>query len=245
MKTNTYYKCLISFKKGRVKIMRKRITTIALVAALAASQAVISFAAISPGTGPVIGGGDSDYDIGERVDSVLGGGTLAGSSTVTGSGQGTNAVGIGVGQAVGETTVTTNSRGQAVVGNTALEFVQGSGGAVSGLPETVVNAINGINSGLPLNQVISDVDLTGYNALVGTHAIVTKDAVTNAEKAGPVEVPLYVPNLVDGLGEVQVLFYNNLTGTWTVIQPSRIDAASKMIWFNIPNSGTLSVIYKR
>ena len=131
------------------------------------------------------------------------------------------------------------------MGNTALEFVQGSGGAVSGLPETVVNAINGINSGLPLNQVIPDVDLTGYNALVGTHAIVTKDAETNAEKAGPVEVPLYVPNLVDGLGEVQVLFYNNLTGTWTVIQPSRIDAASKMIWFNIPNSGTLSVIYKR
>lgn len=225
--------------------MRKGITTIALIAALAASQAVISFAAISPGTGPVIGGGDSDYDIGERVDSVLGGGASAGSSTVTGSGQGSNAVGIGVGQAVGETTVTTNSRGQAVVGNTALEFVQGSGGAVSGLPETVVNAINGINSGLPLNQVISDVDLTGYNALVGTHAIVTKDAVTNAEKAGPVEVPLYVPNLVDGLGEVQVLFYNNLTGTWTVIQPSRIDVASKMIWFNIPNSGTLSVIYKR
>ena len=52
--------------------MRKGITTIALIAALAASQAVISFAAISPGTGPVIGGGDSDYDIGERVDSVLG-----------------------------------------------------------------------------------------------------------------------------------------------------------------------------
>ena len=70
--------------------------------------------------------------------------------------------------------------------------------------------------------------------MVGTHAIVTKDAVTNTEKTGPVEVPLYVPNLVDGLGEVQVLFYNNLTGTWTVIQPSRVDAASKTIWFNIP-----------
>ena len=131
------------------------------------------------------------------------------------------------------------------MGNTALEFVQGNSGAVSGLPENVVNAINGINSGQPLNQVISDVDLTGYNALVGTHAIVTKDAVTNTEKTGPVEVPLYVPNLVDGLGEVQVLFYNNLTGTWTVIQPSRVDAASKTIWFNIPNSGTFSVIYKR
>ena len=233
--------------KGRVKIMRKRITTIALVAALAASQAVISYAANSPGTGPVIGdnGGDSDYDIGEKVDSVLGKGSSTTSSTATSSGQGTNAVGIGVGQTVGESTVTTNDRGQAVVGNTALEFVQGNSGAVSGLPETVVNAINGINSGQPLNQVIPDIDLTGYNALVGTHAIETKDAVTNTEKTGPVEVPLYVPNLVDGLGEVQVLFYNNLTGTWTVIQPNRVDAASKTIWFNIPNSGTLSVIYKR
>ena len=34
--------------------MRKRITTIALVAALAASQSVCTFAANSPGTGPVI-----------------------------------------------------------------------------------------------------------------------------------------------------------------------------------------------
>ena len=68
-------------------------------------------------------------------------------------------------------------------------------------------------------------DLTGYNALVGTHAIVTKDAATNAEKAGAGGSSLlYVPNLVDGLGEVQVLFYNNLTGTWTVIQPNKVDA---------------------
>ena len=59
------------------------------------------------------------------------------------------------------------------------------------------------------------------------------------------EVPMYIPNLVDGLGNVQVLFYNNLTGTWTVIQPTRIDTASKMLYFNIPNSGTVSVIYKR
>ena len=56
--------------------MRKRIATIALVAALEASQAVISYAANSPGTGPVIGGGDSDYDIGERVDRVWGKGTV-------------------------------------------------------------------------------------------------------------------------------------------------------------------------
>lgn len=218
--------------KGRVKIMRKRIATIALVAALAASQAVISYAANSPGTGPVIGGGDSDYDIGERVDRVLGKGTI-------GTAQGVNTVQIS------GTGVTTNSKGQVIVGDTALELIAGDERAVAGLPESTVKTINGINSGGPLNGVVPGTNLDGYNALISTHAIVTKDAATDTEKAGMVEVPLYVPNLVDGLGEVQVLFYNNLTGTWTVIQPSRVDAASKTIWFNIPNSGTLSVIYKR
>ena len=218
--------------KGRVKIMRKRIATIALVAALAASQAVISYAANSPGTGPVIGGGDSDYDIGERVDRVWGKGTV-------GTAQGVNTVQIS------RTGITTNSKGQVIVGDTALELIAGDERAVAGLPESTVTTINGINSGSPLNGVVPGTNLEGYSALISTHAIVTKDAATDTEKAGMVEVPLYVPNLVDGLGEVQVLFYNNLTGTWTVIQPNRVDAASKKIWFNIPNSGTLSVIYKR
>ena len=214
--------------------MRKRITTIALAAALAASQAVISYAANSPGTGPVIGdnGGDSDYDIGERVGRVLGKGTI-------GTAQGVNTVQIS------RTGVTTNSKGQVIVGDTALELIAGDERAVAGLPESTVTTINGINSGSPLNGVVPGTNLEGYSALISTHAIVTKDAATDTEKAGMVEVPLYVPNLVDGLGEVQVLFYNNLTGTWTVIQPNRVDAASKTIWFNIPNSGTLSVIYKR
>ena len=214
--------------------MRKRITTIALAAALAASQAVISYAANSPGTGPVIGdnGGDSDYDIGERVDRVLGKGTI-------GTAQGVNTVQIS------RTGVTTNSKGQVIVGDTALELIAGDERAVAGLPESTVTTINGINSGSPLSGVVPGTNLDGYNALISTHAIVTKDAATDTEKAGMVEVPLYVPNLVDGLGEVQVLFYNNLTGTWTVIQPNRVDAASKTIGFNIPNSGTFSVIYKR
>ena len=214
--------------------MRKRITTIALAAALAASQAVISYAANSPGTGPVIGdnGGDSDYDIGERVDSVSGKGPI-------GTAQGVNTVQIS------RTGVTTNSKGQVIVGDTALELIAGDERAVAGLPESTVTTINGINSGSPLSGVVPGTNLDGYNALISTHAIVTKDAATDTEKAGMVEVPLYVPNLVDGLGEVQVLFYNNLTGTWTVIQPNRVDAASKTIWFNIPNSGTFSVIYKR
>ena len=226
--------------------MKKRMTIIALAAVLTASQAVGVLAANSPGTGPVIvdsGSDGSSYDIGEKVDRVKGS-TSVGTSP-TGSGQGNNAIQIAVGQTAGEHAVETNSRGQAVVGDTALEFVQGNDAAVAGLPEPVVNTIHAINSGAALSEVVPGVDLTGYNALIGTHAIMTKDAATNTEKAGQVEVPLYVPNLIDGLGDVEVLFYNNITGTWQLIKPTRLDAGSKMLWFNIPGSGTLSVVYKK
>ena len=223
--------------------MRKKIATIVLTTALAASQAVCTYAAGSAGTDPVINSGSSSD--GSSYDSGVKTGTTTSSTSATKSGQGNNVVQIGVGQTSSGAHVETNSRGQAVVGNTALEFVQDSGNAVAGLPESVVSAINGINSGRPLNEAVPDVDLTGYNALVGTHAIVTKDAATNAEKTGAVEVPLYIPNMVDGLGDIEVLFYDNMTGTWKVIKPNKVDIGSKMIWFEVPNSGTFSVIYKR
>ena len=223
--------------------MRKKIATIVLTTALAASQAVCTYAAGSAGTDPVINSGSSSD--GSSYDSGVKTGTTTSSTSATKSGQGNNVVQIGVGQTSSGAQVETNSRGQAVVGNTALEFVQDSGNAVAGLPDSVVSAINGINSGRPLNEAVPDVDLTGYNALVGTHAIVTKDAATNAEKTGAVEVPLYIPNMVDGLGDIEVLFYDNMTGTWKVIKPNKVDIGSKMIWFEVPNSGTFSVIYKR
>lgn len=178
--------------------MRKKLTAILLTVVMAAALPVCTYAANSPGTGPVIGG-----------DARL------------------------------------NSRGQSVIGETALEILKDARTAVAGLPENVVTSINGINSGQPLNEVITGVDLTGYNVLVGTQAIVTRNVADNTEKTGEVEVPLYIPNLADGLGVVQVLFYNNFTNTWTVIQPVRMDVQAKTLWFNIPNSGTVSVIYKR
>ena len=223
--------------------MRKKIATIVLTTALAASQAVCTYAAGSAGTDPVINSGSSSD--GSSYDSGVKTGTTTSSTSATKSGQGNNVVQIGVGQTSSGAQVETNSRGQAVVGNTALEFVQDSGNAVAGLPESVVSAINGINSGRPLSEAVPGVDLTGYNALIGTHAIMIKDAATNTEKTGLVEVPLYVPNLIGGLGDVEVLFYNNMTGIWQLIKPTRVDAESKMLWFGVPGSGTLSIVYKK
>ena len=100
--------------------MKKRKAIITLAMALTVSQATCILAANSPGTGPVIVGGGSDgssHDIGEKVDQIKGGASAG--STVTSSGQGNNAVGIAVGQTAGEHAVETNSRGQAVIGDTA------------------------------------------------------------------------------------------------------------------------------
>ena len=46
-------------------------------------------------------------------------------------------------------------------------------------------------------------------------------------------MPVYVPNLVEGLGTVQVLFYNNMTSKWELITPTSVDVANKMIHVTI------------
>ena len=246
--------------KGMVTEMRKRVTAAAVMAlVLAAAQATGTFGANSPGTGLVIGGGsdggDSDYNDTTTSSSGTSGSTSGGYTSSTSAGNDTVVIAAGQTAAAGpagaaaegSTTVTveTNSRGQAVVGDTALEFVQGSENAVIGLPEPVVNTINSINSGASLAAAGTGLDLTGYNALTGTHALMTKTADTNVEKTGPVEMPLYVPNLIDGLGTVQVLYYNNMTGQWVLINPNRINTAVKTLWVTVPCSGTLTVVYKR
>lgn len=139
--------------------------------------------------------------------------------------------------------VTTNSKGQAVIGDTAVGFASNAA-ATAGLPENVVSAINDINAGKTLNEAVQNLDLTGYNALTGTHAIITMDANTGAVKTGAVEVSLYVPNLVENLANVQVLFYDNATGQWELIPAVKVDPVTKTVAVNVPGSGTLSVVYK-
>ena len=139
--------------------------------------------------------------------------------------------------------VTTNSKGEAVIGDTAVAFAD-STAATAGLPSDVVSAINDINAGKPLNEVVQGVDLTGFYALTGTHAIITKDANTGTVKTGPVEVSLYVPNLVANVNNVQLLFYDNATGQWQLIPAVKVDPVTKTVAVNVPGSGTLSVVYK-
>ena len=88
-------------------------------------------------------------------------------------------------------------------------------------------------------------DLNGYSALTSVQAIVAKDVNTKQAKTGDVAVSLYVPNLVQGLNNVQVLFYDNATGLWRLINPSNVDAANKKITVNISGSGSFSIVYRK
>lgn len=127
----------------------------------------------------------------------------------------------------------------------SLGFVAGNA-AVAGLPQPVLDSINMINSGtMPLNEAVKDVDLTGYNALVKTSALIARDPVTEAEVKGNVKLTLYIPNLAEGIGTIQVLFYDNNTGKWTLINPAGIDYTTKQIIVEFTGSGTFSVVYKK
>ena len=139
--------------------------------------------------------------------------------------------------------VTTNSKGEAVIGDTAVAFAD-SVAATTGLPSNVVSAINDINAGKPLNEAVQGVDLTSYNASNRNTPIITKDAATGTVKTGAVEVSLYVPNLVSNVNNVQVLFYDNATGQWQLIPAVKVDPVTKTVAVNVPGSGTLSVVYK-
>lgn len=139
--------------------------------------------------------------------------------------------------------ITTNEKGDVVIGDTVVTFADTN--TVAALPAPVASAIEGINTGKPLQETVADVNLEGYNALTSAHTITTTDAATGQVKTGPVEVSVYVPNLVGDLGEVSVLFYDNATGKWILLPVVKTDMASKTVAVTVPGSGTLSVVYKK
>ena len=211
--------------------MKKRWLGILLTAALVAAQPTSAFAAPSPNTNVSVDDGDSNGYNDDSSTSSKTTGTGAASSTGTTSANAVSVEGA-------------SASGTAVVGDTQVGFATGEA-ATAGLPAQTVAAINAINAGTTLTEAVKDVDLSGYSALTSVQAIVAKDVNTNQPKTGEVAVSLYVPNLVQGLNNVQVLFYDNATGLWKLINPANVDVANKKITVNISGSGSFSVVYKK
>lgn len=114
----------------------------------------------------------------------------------------------------------------------------------AGLPEAVVSSITSINSGADLATAVGNPDLAGYAALTKTSAVVLQDTATQGVANKEATVTLYIPNLVEGLQNVKILYYENATGLWKVVDPAAIDFSKKTITFNMFGSGTVTVIHK-
>ena len=226
--------------------MRKKYLAITLLASALAVQSIVPALASSSSSSD---DNEPAYDV-TVYDPNASTTVTVGENGVktTGVGTSTSANGSSIAVVVETTTpsgtpITVNENGEAVIGNKIVGFAGGNA-ATAGLPAAVVDTINAINSGRTLSEVVTGVDVSGYNALTGTHAVVTKNAATGAVEDTATEVVLYVPNLVDGLGNVSILYYNNATGTWMVIPATQIDPGTKLVYATVPGSGTLSVVYK-
>lgn len=198
--------------------MKKRLAGVLLVAALAVSQTVCVYGAGSITTRPQITAPDE-----------------TGAETKTETGSTVKRV----------DPIQPEEEAAVVVDDTRVSFMTGTA-ATAGLPDATVETIKAINSAkVQISDVVKDVDVTGYAALTAVQSIVTKDEQTQTVKTGDVAVDLYVPNVVEGSGTIQILFYNNATGKWELITPSKIDYATKQITVNISGSGSFSVVYKK
>ena len=138
--------------------------------------------------------------------------------------------------------LTTNGAGSNTA-NVSAVFAVGNA-ETAGLPSAVVAAINGINGGSDLATAVGNADLAGYAALTTTAAVVLQDSTTKGVANQQATVTLYIPNLVEGLQNVKILYYENATGLWKVVDPTAIDFNKKTVTFTMYGSGTVTVIHK-
>lgn len=127
--------------------------------------------------------------------------------------------------------------------NVAAAFAVGAA-EIAGLPEAVVASINSINTGADLATAVGNPDLAGYAALTQTAAVILQDTTTNTAANKEATVTLYIPNLIEGLQNVKILYYENATGMWRVVDPVAIDFKNKTVTFTMFGSGTVTVIHK-
>lgn len=196
--------------------MMKKVCAGILVAALAVAQPMTSIAAQSIGNG-IMGG-------------TIGGDSkdYNGNYIITGDGN-----------------VTTSSGEIISSDRLNLSIVDGPGGRLD-ITKELNEQFQAINSGkVPLNEIIKDVDLTGYNALVATNFLDMTDAQTDQKVKATVKMDLYVPNLIEGLGSVQILFCDHATGKWILITPTALNFEKKNITVELPSAGTFCVVYKK
>ena len=197
--------------------MKKKVLATFLVAAMVAVMPMSALAARSSSTSS--SSSDSSYTTTTTTNT-------SGTTTTTEDGK----------------SLTTNGAGSNTASVSAV-FAVGHA-ETAGLPTAVVSSINSINAGSDLAAAVGNPDLAGYAALTKTAAVVLQDTTTMGVANKEAAVTLYIPNLVEGLQNVKILYYENATGLWKVVDPTAIDFSKKTVTFTMFGSGTVTVIHQ-
>lgn len=113
------------------------------------------------------------------------------------------------------------------------------------LPKEVQEQIKAINEGEPPETAVGLEELKDYYALVATYTVAGKEEETGEETTGKGRLTLYIPNLIEGLENISILYYENAAEEWKILPVEGMDMEAKTVSMILPGSGTLTVIYKR
>ncbi|MEF9940587.1 MAG: hypothetical protein RR768_10790 [Clostridium sp.] len=215
-----------------------------LVAGLMLMQSMTVFAANSPGTGPVIvpdrdhGSSSSSSAPTYREMTTNDAAVLPGVAGLGGT------VGTGAG-GTGGASSSADGGGSITIGNTKVSFAVGKA-LTAGLSAQVTETVEEINSGTrPLYQAIGTPLAVGYSALTPIQSIIATDITTQTAATAPVSLTFYIPNLMQGLNNIQILYYNQTSKSWEMMAPTAIDFATKQVTVGLPGSTPFTIVYKR
>ena len=126
----------------------------------------------------------------------------------------------------------------AATGNGSVTFATDTNALrEAGLSWDMIDKINTINAGTEaLYRTIGTNNLVGYVPLA---------PVQTALAGNGVSVNLYVPNLVEGLNDVQILYYNQASKAWELMAPSSINYATKEISVTLSGTTPFTIVYKK
>ncbi len=139
-------------------------------------------------------------------------------------------------------TVTMQSGGGAVIGDMVATIAVGKA-ETAGLPTDIVNAIDSLNKGTAPAQVFPNQDLTGYQKLGNTRAIVLTSQTTGKSDPVATEITMVVDGLKSDTQSVIAMYYDNATGRWVRVNAA-FNVKTKTVTFKAPGSCTVQFLYK-
>lgn len=141
------------------------------------------------------------------------------------------------------TMINTNHLGGVAIGNVHVHFANDYA-EIAGLPEYIVDDIVALNSGKTASEVFgmsTGVDLTGYEKIGSTRAVILTDQTTGLTNTGTEFIVEVEP--LDPTGTFAVVYYDNHTNLWNFM-PVTVDPNTKLINMYLPGSCTIQLLRK-